>query len=543
METTRELLYRIALSITQLELSYNTVGFVVFLFLFLSAFLLCKHNVTKNVIILMTSTIFYAWNGLETLGVIGVTAMIVYFATMAIEKIYGTYENATEGRSPKEKVLIFSEYKKRAKKYLLVAFVLIIGYWISVKVGKFIYLENVENGVETVHVGSIIVPLGISYYTLSAVGYMLDVYWRKTEPEHNFFYFFSAMIYFPHIVQGPISKYQKLINQMKELPKLNYERICHGLQLMLWGYIKKMVIADRLVLYTATVFAEPDKFAGVEIVLAIVLCVIQIYADFSGCMDIVGGISQVVGIELDRNFRQPFFAKNAQEFWARWHMTLGQWTKEYIYLPIAMDARFIKYTKGMKKSGKVWIASFIKAFCPLLAVWLFTGLWHGTGIDYIIWGVYWCILMTLGKELKPLLDRLVVFLKIDTERRYFRTWQTIRTYIIFAIGRTFTVTGSIIGCGVLWKQLFAEHRVWTLFDGSLYTHGLDQKDFYVALLGIMVIFVVDYMHEQDISVRAMIARQPIILRWLVYYSAIFGLLIFGMYGPGFNAVSFAYGAF
>ncbi len=296
-------------------------------------------------------------------------------------------------------------------------------------------------------------------------------------------------------------------------------------------------------LYTTSVFAAPLEFAGIEVVIAVLLCVVQIYADFSGCMDIVRGVSQVIGIELEQNFRQPFFAKSAQEFWSRWHITLGGWTKEYIYLPIAMHPKFMKYTRTMKKEGKAWKSSFLKAFCPLVTVWIFTGLWHGTGFDYLIWGLYWCTIMTLGKELKPIGDWMVKKIHLETERTYYQVWWMLRTTMFFAIGRMITATGSALSGWVLIKQIFAEHRLWTLFDGSLYTYGLDQKDFYVALLGMGIMFAVDILHEQGKEIRVTIGRQVFPIRWVIYYVAIMSVIILGMYGPSFDASSFIYGAF
>ena len=170
-------------------------------------------------------------------------------------------------------------------------------------------------------------------------------------------------------------------------------------------------------------------------------------------------------------------------------------------------------------------------------------MWHGTGIDYLVWGLYWCVLMTGAKEAKPLFARLLRVLKIHTDRKAYRTFQALRTYLLFAIGRTFTVAGGLAGCGLLWRQMFAESRLWTLFDGSLYTYGLDQKDFYVAAAGVILMLFVDFLHERGVAIRDRIGSQKLLIRWAFYYGALFSLLILGIYGPGFDAASFVYGAF
>ena len=513
-------------------LTYNSIFFLGYLFLFFLAFFLCKSVKSRQVCILVANIIFYISSGVAAFGIVIMTAIVVYLVTGKIEKIYQEFEKEEAGLKPKEKTQKFNGYKKKARKYLYLAFVCIIGIWTFIKIGRFLNLENI----------GLIVPLGISYYTLSSVGYVLDVYWRKTKPEHNFFLILTAMIYFPHIVQGPISKYESLIQQLKELPALEYERFCFGLQLMFWGYIKKLVIADRLSIYTTTVFSSIEEYAGLEVLIAVIFCAVQIYMDFSGCMDIVRGISQAIGIQLAENFRNPFFSKSATEFWTRWHITLGAWTKEYIYLPIAMNPKFVKYTKQCKKSGKEWYSSFIKAIVPLSAVWLFTGLWHGTGMDYIVWGMYWCFIMTLSKELKWLGERTKKLFRIESDRMYYSVFQMLRTFLLFAIGRTFTVMGSLTGCVALWKQMFQESRVWVLFDEEIYSI-MERKDFWVALFFIGVALIVDILHEHHVEIRRKIAAQPILLRWMVYYAAAFAIIIVGIYGPEYDVANFVYGAF
>lgn len=529
--------------ITEAELSYNSPLFFFFLIAFFVIYFIVPFKKFKKIWIMVGNIVFYTWFGNEAIFIVIATTCIAYCCSRMMEKIYQPFEDKKKDIPLKQQVEVLKGYKKKTRIWYLLALILILGIWIYVKVEKFNGVDSVALLQDVINKKGIIVPLGISYYTLSIVGYLTDIYFRKIKAEHNILTLFTVVTYFPHIVQGPISKYSKLIDQFNNLPSFDYERICKGFQLMLWGYVKKLVIADRLVIYTNAVFNAPQKFAGIEIVIAVILCCIQLYADFSGCMDIVGGISEVIGIHLDQNFNQPFFAKSAQEFWARWHMTLGTWTKDYIYLPISMNGKFLKFTRNLKKKGHKWLSSFLKSFVPLIAVWLFTGLWHGTGIDYVIWGLYWCVLMTLSKECAPLFKYFKERLGIDETSKYHQFFCMFRTYILFAIGRTFTVTGSIQGCGILWNRIFFEHRLWTLFDGSLYTYGLDQKDFYVALVGMLLMLFVDIMHEKGIHIRERISGQPLLIRWVIYYSLIFTIIIFGMYGPSFDASGFVYGAF
>lgn len=525
------------------HMTYNSLLFFTLLMLFLAVYFLLKKQDCKKIWILLGSIVFYAWSGIAALIIVLGTAIIIYFASLKIESIYFEFEIATEGLAPKEQTAVLAGFKKKAKVWLWFAMFFILAIWIAVKAAKLFDMDTVTTLHSFAAGKGIIVPLGISYYSLSALGYLLDIFWRKTKPVHNFMDLFTVMIYFPHIIQGPISRYDKLLKQISNLPGFDYKRVCFGLQLMFWGYAKKLIIADRISIYTNAVFGSLDSYAGFEIFIAVLLNAIQLYADFSGCMDIVAGISETIGIQLEANFQQPFFAKSASEFWTRWHITLGAWTKAYIYLPIAMNPTFMKKVRELKKKHGKHASSFVNFFVPLLCVWLFTGLWHGTGWDYIAWGMYWCILMTISNETTALSTKAIHSLHIDTDRCYYKIWQCFATFMLFAVGRCFTAANSITGLFTILKRMFSQFNIWVLFDESLYQYGLDRKDFQLLIIGILVIFLTDFIHEKGISIRETAARQPIILRWIVYLTLILSIVIFGIYGPGYNAADFIYGAF
>lgn len=534
------------------DMEYTVCLFWGFLFIFICIYLLIGKQTVRKYWVLIGSIVFYIWNGIGAFIIVLGTAIVVYITARMIEQTYQGYEQVKEGLTLKEQRAVFSGYKKKAARYLHLAFILIIGLWLFVKFSSVLELSVLRQILSLSVWGGVIVPLGISYYTLSSIGYLADIYWKKEKAEHNFLNLFSAMIYFPHIVQGPISKYSKIIEQMKELPSVNYNRVCYGLQLMLWGYGKKLIVANHIATYTTVIFANPTEYAGIEVLAAIVLCVIQIYADFSGCVDIVRGISEVIGIELQQNFEQPFLAKSAQEFWSRWHMSLGIWTKDYIYFPIAVNHKFTKYIHGLKREGKTQKADFIFSFFPLVTVWLFTGLWHGTGVDYILWGLYWCVLMTLSKELKPLSYKLTTKLSINTEKNAYKIWCMLRTTILFAIGRMFTVTGQVTGILILIKQMVLNHDMWiAIRNGELYAYLKSDSTLYksllvaliVAVIGTCIMIGIDILHERNIKVRETISNQHFWVRWLIYYLAIMVVIILGKYGATYDATSFIYGGF
>lgn len=524
-------------------MTYNSLQFILFFAAFLILYLLMPRVRLRQAVILIGNIIFYKLaGGFNMLAVLIGTSLVVYVTGRIIEHIYAGCETKKEGLTPKEAAALFAGYKKRAKKFLLLAFFVILGILFYVKLGKLFGFKEVARISQLFALKRILVPLGISYYTFSSVGYLLDIYWKKAKCEHDYFKLLVCMTYFPHIVQGPIGRYDKLLKQFGELPGFSYERVCFGLQRMLWGFFKKMVVADRLTLYTAAVFAAPESFAGFEVLLAAVLCAAELYADFSGCMDIVIGAAETMGVALEENFKRPFFSKSAAEFWRRWHITLGAWFKDYVYMPIAMSPRFMKASVNVRKKRGNRAGQIFSSAIPLAIVWILTGLWHGTGADYIAWGCYWGVLIILGAVLAPDFKKWTERLRIDTGSFGWRLFQMLRTYFLFVIGRMFTVTGSLQGFAALVRGLFKEHRVWALFDGSLYTHGLDYKNFCVALAGILLIWISDMLGEH-MRIREALAKQPLVLRWLVYYGGIVLVLIFGMYGASYDASSFVYGGF
>lgn len=524
-------------------MSYNSLTFILFFAVYLVIYLCMPRVWLRQGVILVGSLVFYRYAGrLTPLAILLLTSVIVYAASLCIAKIYDGYEVEKEGLSAKEQAVLFAGYKKKSRKYLWAALALILGILIYTKAGRLLHWTEAGKLSELFQWKAYIVPLGISYYTFSSVGYLLDIYWKKAKCERNYFSLLACMSYFPHIVQGPISRYDKVLKQFHTLPGFSYERVCFGLQRMLWGYFKKMVVSDRIALVTSNVFSAPSEYAGVEILIFVILGAVELYADFSGCMDIVIGAAQTMGVTLEENFKRPFFSKSAAEFWRRWHITLGVWFKDYIYMPIAMNPKFMKLAVSVRKKSGNKAGQIFSAAIPLGVVWILTGLWHGTGADYVVWGCYWGTLIILETVLAPEMKKWTQKLRIDTTTFGYRLFQMIRTFLLFCIGRMITVTGSLEGFASMVTGLFREHRLWVLFDGSLYLHGLDQKNFAVVFFGILLMWAVDIMQEK-MKIRESLGRQPIVLRWFVYYGVIAFLLIFGMYGSAYDSGAFLYDAF
>lgn len=507
-------------------MTYISVNFIYFLIVFLLIYSIVPNNKLKQAVVLIGNLCFYIWAGKGALCIVLVSAALVYLGTRIIDKIYTGYRGKVQGLDPVKTVSIFKEYKKKTIYIVITVLSMLLLVFTYVKIGRYMGLESVP--VTQFSLGkNIIVPVGLSYYTLSMIGYLVDVYKDRVVCEKNFFTFLTCVTYFPHIIQGPISRYGKLIEQLRALPSFSYERMCSGLQLMLWGYLKKLVLADTIYLYTTAVFSNVAGYSIKSVIAATVLYAIQLYADFSGCIDISQGIAEVMGIQLDKNFVRPFFSQSAGEFWRRWHISLGVWFKEYIYMPIATAGWFKKVVKKIRKSrGRQW-GLITSVAVPSLAVWLLTGIWHGTGADYIIWGLYWGIIIIFSEVAAEKYDKIKKRLHIKDGAIWYRIFQSVRTFGIYCVGLSIIMKSSV--------AYVAGNIVRTSSENMIIILG--------TIFLLMVECFAEYRSKKGETIREFIAKRHLIIRWTIYFAGLFILIIYGRFGIGYNADSFIYAGF
>ena len=380
-------------------MTFIDLQFGIFLLVSILLFYLCPVKQRWKVLLLV-SLVFYAIAGLRYLPFIFVTSFTVYYAGCRMGKVYEALEKelAEKELDRKEKKLKKEQAKQVCKRIMLLALVGNLVILCIVKFTKFFidpinHLLMAVGGNGTFTAADIIVPLGISYYTFSALSYLLDVYWKRVEYEKSYSRFLLYLIYFPHILQGPIEHYGRLGQRLKKELTFDYDRVCKGIQLMLYGYFKKLVIADRINPFITTAYQNHNTTAGSILLLAMFLDVVYIYADFSGCMDIGRGVSEIFGIEMDLNFNHPFSSKTVTEFWRRWHISLSKWFRDYVYIPLG----------GSR-------VSIPRNILNLAIVWLLTGIWHGASYSFIVWGIMYFVALVIEKYVvKPQTHENVVF--------------------------------------------------------------------------------------------------------------------------------------
>ena len=364
--------------------------------------------------------------------------------------------------------------------------------------------------------------LGIAFYTMQSISYCVDVYRGKYPPEKSFWKYLLYMSFFPIIMQGPISRYDQLAHQLVTPHRFSFDRMKAGCSLMLWGMFQKMVVADRAALLVNQVFGKYTEYAGFQILIAVFLYTIQLYADFSGCVDISRGVSQVLGIELERNFNAPYFADSIQDFWRRWHISLSSWFKDYIYIPL-----------GGSRKGT------LRKYGNLMAVFFVSGLWHGVGMHYMVWGAMQGIFQIVGAVTQKARFRLYDRLGINREGWLYRLGRWAVTFALVNLSwLVFRADGCTAALRMLWSALTVFNPQ-ILTNGAVFAMGLDKKDFLVLAAGIVLLFAVNYLQQKG-SVREKLERCPFWIRYPVYILAVLSVLVLGVYGPGFDQSQFLY---
>lgn len=428
---------------------------------------------------------------------------------------------------------------------------------ILVNVGILVVLKYVNFGIYTIDgiaklFGSsktliqsvdFLIPLGVSFYTFSLLGYVIDVYYGIAKPQENYLKLMLYGMYFPVIISGPILKYREHGEQFFEPHRFDYRQVAHGLQRMAWGFFKKLVIAERLGTLVDTVYGGYTEYPGAYIWFATVCYAFQLYTDFSGCMDIVLGMSESLGIILPENFQTPFFAKSVAEYWRRWHITLGVWMKEYVFYPVLRTPFFTRLNKTWrdrfgKKKGKQYAT-----FAAMFVLWLTVGIWHGGDWKFVIGsGLLHWFYIVMEELLAPACGRLMKKCRIDPECKAVSLVRILRTFLLVCIGDLFFRAASV---GDAFAMLGRAVSVWNpsiLWNGALFELGLDWEEMLIALFALLLLYVVSILQQRG-SVRDRIGGKPLPVRWGIWYILLFAVILLGCYGPGYSAGEFIYQGF
>ena len=547
-------------------MTYTSFNFLLFVLATVVIYFILPWKKYRWTVLLVASCVFYALASYKYAAFIIFTSLSTMLIALWLEKVNKKGKallKEKKGEWDREQKKAFKDKQKTKKRWIMVL-CLSLNFGILAFLKYFNFFAGSLNDI----LGSfgvnfsapmlkLFLPLGISFYTFQSMGYIVDIYREKFEAQRNPFKFLLFVSFFPQIIQGPISHYDQLAPQLFEGHDFDFTRFKYGCELILWGFFKKLVIADRAVIAINTVIATPEGYngySGTTLTFTILLYALQLYADFSGGIDISRGVAQIFGIDMIDNFKRPYFSKSINEYWRRWHISLGAWMKDYIFNPLAISSAFLNASKKMKGSrfGKTKAGAHIAKVLPTafasLIVFLLVGVWHGANYKYVAFGLWNGVIIMLSTLMQPLFDAWVDKWHVNRKNPLFIFFQIFRTFLVVLVGYVFDVAPSFKQ-GMMTISRFFTGQNFALAGQEILGKGkeipglgLGWKDY--VLLGVccVIVLIVSIIQERhaDTTIREMLDKKPFILRFLLLFIGVMAIIIFGIYGSGYAAADFVY---
>lgn len=492
-------------------MNYLSIYFAIFVLLFFCAFYIVAifyfKKIKTSYLLLAGSLIFYCSFDIRYTIFLLFTTLSTYLGALILQK-----------KQNKKVIYIFCIVAN-----IVVWFAVKLLPW-TVKMGSYL-LHFLKINVQ-VRNWTFIVPVGISYFTLQAIGYLTDVYRGKIQPEKTWWKYLLFLSYFPAVIQGPISRYDELMPQLLDEKKPSFETTRKGLLIILVGVVKKIVVADRIGIFVDSCFQNFENFSGIILYLAIVGYAVQLYLDFSGCVDICRGVSSLFCIDLVNNFDRPYLATSVKQFWGKWHISLSRWLKDYVYIPL-----------GGNRKG------IFRKYLNILIVFLISGFWHGAGFSFLFWGCMHAIYQIVGDSTFIIRKKLKCLLGIEKGSFSERFYQTVITFHLVTFAWIFFRSESLLKGIRYITRMISNIGLFALFNGSLFETGVSREYFLIVAIHIFIILIIEICEKRQGEIIDNILTLHVGLRWLVYWILIFDVLLFGVYGNGYDASRFIYGDF
>lgn len=481
--------------------------------------------------LLCTSLYFYWLMGVHNFTYIIITCLTLTWGTLKIYSISQASEAELKARkaelSRSERKEKKEQTKKICRRWLTGIIVVNLGILLGLKYGNF-FIDNVNMGLNLFGIRAInhvgwLAPLGLSYYTLQAIGYALEVFKGKTVPEKNPLKVLLFVTYYPQMTQGPIGRYTEMAPQLFTGHSFSVDNLASGCRRILWGLFKKAVIADNLKPLVSSIFASAGEISGFTLFMGCVYMVLQVYADFSGYSDLVCGISKLYGIDMMENFKRPLFSASLGEYWRRWHISLSSWFRDFVFYPASLSKGAVAFGRVGKKFFSPRIKKLFPVVYAMAIVWFCTGFWHDSSWRYILWGVANGIVLIGGMVLEPQLNRAKKLLHINEESKLWKGFCILRTFLIVALLKVFPGADSTRQSLVFIKRIILDFR--PEFSYSAFFMDMASYRLVFVLVGLGILLIVSIMQERRDSVSIGLAQKPLVVRWAVYF-LILGLLLF-----------------
>lgn len=483
---------------------FNSLEFAIFLpIVFLIYWFVLQRNLKlQNLFIVVVSYIFYGWWDYRFLFLIALTSFCSWISGVWIGKL----QNNSTPKGKYAKTVLISN---------IVLNLAILGFfkYYNFFVDSFIDLFALFGITLQSSTLSIILPVGISFYTFQALSYSIDVYRKKIAPTNDIVAFFAFVSFFPQLVAGPIERATNLLPQFYKKRTFDYDTAVDGMRQILWGLFKKIVVADNCAIYVNQVFADYTNQSGSTLLLGAIFFAFQIYGDFSGYSDIAIGTAKLFGIKLLRNFNVPYFSRDIAEFWRRWHISLNTWFVDYLYIPLGGSRPYVspdsKYPELTKKA---------KVIRNTFAIFLTSGLWHGANWTFVAWGAYHALLfiplILLGKN-KRFTDTVATGRILPNIRECF---QMALTFLLVVIGWVFFRAETITDAFAYLGGIFSSSLVSVPY--------LINRDYYViTFIGIIIMLLSEWIYRHHSHNFTLSHIKFVWIRWIIYFIMLFILFV------------------
>ena len=543
-------------------MTYTSLLFALFACITILIYFAFPRREYRWTVLLAASYFFYIYNSYRYTAFILFTTVTIYLAgnwLSGISEKASAELKANKGIWDRDEKKAFKKSVETKKKRLLAA-TLVVNFGILFVIK---YLNFLAGGLmhlmgapaQDAQIISIILPLGISFYTFQATGYLIDVYRETAEAEQNIFKFALFVSFFPQIIQGPISSYTKLHHQLIEPHDIDWLNFKHGVMIIAWGLFKKLVIADCAWIGIKAYYdnggingvVDFGGFGGSMVLFISLMYALQLYADFSGGIDISRGICRILGIDLEMNFRQPYFSKSIGEYWRRWHITLGAWMKNYVFYPVAMSEMSRNISKaiagsafGKTPAGKHLAKVFTTAMASFI-VFLLVGIWHGANSKYIAFGVWNGFIIMLSAMLEPVYDRMRKAFHINKEAAWWKLFQMLRTFLIVLVGYIFDIADSFTNAMQMMFKIVSDQNL-GVFLQQLPMLGM-RKTMYLTIMmsSVILLYMSIRLERTQLDTPAeLLERRSGFIQWAALFILIMIILVFGTYGPAFDPAEFIY---
>ena len=482
---------------------FNSIDFLIFFPIVTIVFFVIPKKLRTLWLLIVSYYFYMSWNPKYAV-LIAISTVITFVSGFLMEKTKGTHG------------------KKLVVAVSLASNLMILGVF---KYSDFV-LQTLSSITNRLGFGTIdrrldlLLPVGISFYTFQALSYTLDVYRGNIKAERNILKYALFVSFFPQLVAGPIERSGNLLCQIQKISETklwNFERVRDGLLLMFWGLFQKLVIADRASILVKLVYGNYKDYGFFELVIASVLFAFQIYCDFGGYTNVARGAAHVMGFSLMQNFKQPYFAVSIKDFWRRWHISLTSWFTDYLYIPL-----------GGNQKG------FIRQCVNIIIVFAISGLWHGASYHFVAWG-----LLHAGYQIAGIIKNQIwknMGAKDDVQDSFSRRLgKRIVTFALVDFAWVFFAADHLHHVFGIYHQMLT-----TFQTTSIYEIGLDRGNWFILSFGIFVLMAVDIIHERGDSVFLLVNRQTLWFRWILYLGLIWCIILFGIYGVGYDSSQFIY---